>query len=101
MAFDPISAPSGLSSNLLWKAEAASKGNKTGGFGDILAQSMREVESSRGVADEAVTQFLSGEGVELHDVAMAAQKAELTFEMFLQTRNKLVQAYQEVMRMQI
>jgi flagellar hook-basal body complex protein FliE len=32
---------------------------------------------------------------------MAAQKAELAFEMFLQTRNKLVQAYQEVMRMQI
>jgi flagellar hook-basal body complex protein FliE len=37
----------------------------------------------------------------LHDIAIAGQKAELTLEMFLQSRNKLVQAYQEIMRMQI
>ncbi len=101
MAFDPISSPVGLGSNLLWKAENANKAGKTSAFGDILAQSIQEVESSGKTANEAVTSFLSGEGVELHDVAIAAQKAELSFELFMQTRNKLVQAYQEVMRMQI
>jgi flagellar hook-basal body complex protein FliE len=39
--------------------------------------------------------------VELHSTVLAAQKAELSFEMFLQMRNKVVQAYQEIMRSQI
>lgn len=100
MAFDPISAPVGLNSNLLWKAEAARKPNDSG-FGEVLAQSIREVESSGALARETVERFLAGEQEDLHNVAIASQKAELTFEMFLQTRNKLVQAYQEIMRMQL
>ena len=100
MAFDPISTPVGLDSNLLWKAESA-KGAKGSSFRSILAKSIQEVQASGAQADQAVSQFLSGEGGELHDVAIATQKAELSLELFLQSRNKLVQAYQEVMRMQI
>jgi flagellar hook-basal body complex protein FliE len=100
MAFDPISAPIGLDSNLLWRAESAQKA-KGPNFGTVLAQSIREVEGSGALANQAVSRFLSGETAEIHDVAMATQKAELSFEMFLQTRNKLVQAYQEIMRMQL
>jgi flagellar hook-basal body complex protein FliE len=100
MAFDPISAPVGLNSKLLWQAESSQKA-KGQSFGTILAQSIRDVEGSGALADQAVSRFLSGETSEIHDVAIAAQKAELSFDMFLQTRNKLVQAYQEIMRMQI
>jgi flagellar hook-basal body complex protein FliE len=46
-------------------------------------------------------QFISGESTDLHNVALASQKAALDFEMFLQVRNKVVQAYQEVMRLQL
>jgi flagellar hook-basal body complex protein FliE len=100
MAFDPISAPIGLNSNLLWKAESskAAKGNT---FGSILAQSIQEVQSAGALARESADRFLSGEGEDLHTVAISAQKAELSMELFLQSRNKLIQAYQEVMRMQI
>lgn len=100
MAFDPISAPVGLDSNLLWRAESAQKA-KGPAFGSILAQSIREVEGAGALANQAVSRFLAGDTSEIHDVAIATQKAELSFEIFLQTRNKLVQAYQEVMRMQI
>ncbi len=100
MAFDPISTPAGLNSNLLWKAESA-RAAKGSTFSSILAQSIQEVQASGARADQAISQFLSGEGGELHDVAIATQKAELSLELFLQSRNKLVQAYQEVMRMQI
>ncbi len=45
--------------------------------------------------------FLRGESEEVHKVALDAQRAELSLEMFLQMRNKVVQAYQEIMRTQL
>jgi len=70
-------------------------------FRQLLDQSIATVETQRVTAQQSVDRFLSGDGEELHQVALATQKAELSFEMFLQVRNKVVQAYQEVMRMQI
>lgn len=80
-------------------AAAASPGD--GLFQKMFAQSISTVEAQRTAAQQSVDRFLSGEGEELHQVAMATQKAELSLEMFLQVRNKVVQAYQEIMRMQI
>jgi flagellar hook-basal body complex protein FliE len=48
-----------------------------------------------------VERFLSGEGEELHNTVLATTRAELSFDMFLQTRNKVVNAYQEIMKMQL
>lgn len=72
-----------------------------GGFQEALSAALRGVEASRKTAATAVERFLSGEGEELHTTIMAAQRAELAFEMFLQARNKVVSAYQEIMRMQV
>jgi flagellar hook-basal body complex protein FliE len=72
-----------------------------GVFQKMLEQSFATIETQRTAAQQSVDRFLSGEGEELHQVAMATQKAELSFEMFLQVRNKVVQAYQDIMRMQI
>lgn len=73
----------------------------SGAFRSLLDSAIANVEATRQAADREVQQFLSGEGGELHTAALAAQKAELAFELFLQVRNKVVQAYQEIMRMQI
>jgi flagellar hook-basal body complex protein FliE len=72
-----------------------------GAFRNLLEQSLSTVESQRVAAQASVDRFLSGEGEELHQVALATQKAELSFELFMQVRNKAVQAYQEIMRMQL
>jgi flagellar hook-basal body complex protein FliE len=101
MAFDPILPPVGLSNDLLWRAESSEARKPAVTFGSILAQTVAEVQSSAGLARESAERFLAGDNIEIHDVAVAGQKAELTFEMFLQSRNKLVQAYQEIMRIQI
>jgi flagellar hook-basal body complex protein FliE len=79
----------------------AGEANPAGGFGEMLQQSIARVEGLRADAGEAVGRMLAGEGEELHSVALATQKAELSFELFLQVRNKVVQAYQEIMRMQL
>lgn len=72
-----------------------------GDFQAVFQSAMNKVESTRQTADLKIDRFLSGEGEELHRVVMAAQQAELSFEMFQQVRNKVVQAYQEIMRMQL
>ncbi len=72
-----------------------------GGFQEVLSSAIRSVEGLSTDASASVERFLSGEGEELHTTVLATQKAELAFEMFMQARNKVVNAYQEIMRMQV
>ena len=73
----------------------------TGSFRDVFASAVNEVESLGHDASASVQRFLSGEGEELHTAVMATNRAELAFDLFLQARNKVVGAYQEVMKMQL
>lgn len=81
------------------KAEAAPGGGKE--FGDIFNEAIGRVEQYRMKAEGSANAFMNGETEELHQVILAGQRAEIAFETFLQVRNKVVQAYQEVMRMQM
>src|SRR6266576_429064 len=76
-------------------------GKGSGGFGAVLQDAMHTVGEFHDNASKSVESFLSGEGDELHKTILATQRADLAMELFLQVRNKVVQAYQEVMRMQI
>ena len=57
--------------------------------------------SSSRTRENAIGKYLSGEDEEVHKVALATQQAEIAFDLFLQVRNKVISAYQEVMRMQM
>ena len=70
-------------------------------FKEILRNAVQRVESSRVAANEAVEKFITGEDQDLHTTMLANQKASLDFDLLLQVRNKVVQGYQEVMRMQL
>jgi flagellar hook-basal body complex protein FliE len=72
-----------------------------GGFQDVLSSAIQKVEAIGQDASLSVGRFLSGEGEELHTTILATQQAELSFDLFLQARNKVVTAYQEIMRMQV
>ena len=74
---------------------------KPGDFRSLVEGAVGKVEQYRQGAAQAIESFLSGEGGELHTTVLAAQRAELALELFLQARNKVVQAYQEIMRMQM
>jgi flagellar hook-basal body complex protein FliE len=75
----------------------ASKGE---GFGSVLKAAVQGVDQYQQDANQAVQQFLEGNG-ELHNVALSVQRAEMTFDLGLQIRNKIVSAYQEIMKMQL
>lgn len=72
-----------------------------GGFEDVFANAVREVDAFGRQAAGSVERFLSGESEELHTAVLATTRAELSFDLFLQTRNKVVSAYQEIMKMQL
>jgi len=80
---------------------AASASGGTGAFQSMLEGMIGRVEQSQTQAQQAAQSFMSGGDEELHSVALAAQRADLQFNLFLQVRNKAVSAYQEVMRMQV
>ena len=71
-----------------------------GGFGDALAKLVNSVETSDSTANTAVQGMLDGTG-DVHDAMIALQRAELTLQLTVQMRNKLVQAYQDIMRMPV
>jgi len=80
---------------------APASGNGGPSFTGVLSSAINAVESSQNSAAKSVNQFLSGEGGDLHSTILTAQRAELEFQMFMQVRNKVVSAYQEVMKMQL
>jgi flagellar hook-basal body complex protein FliE len=79
----------------------SSSGSSAGGgaFAGMLRSAISQVEGAQQAANTAAANFLaSGQG-DVHTVALASQRAELSMEMFQQVRNKIVSAYQEIMKM--
>jgi flagellar hook-basal body complex protein FliE len=84
-------------------AISAPAATATGGsaFQSMLGDAISKVEGFQNDADTSVNKFLSGEGEELHKVAIATQQADLSMQLFMQVRNKVVTAYNQVMQMQV
>ncbi len=73
---------------------------KDSSFGEILKTYLQKVNTEQKIADEMINRFLAGEA-DIHQVMIALEKAELSFQLMMQVRNKLIEAYHEIMRMQI
>jgi flagellar hook-basal body complex protein FliE len=68
-------------------------------FADVFGNAVNQVESSQQSARAAAMDLLAGGQGDVHTVALASQRAELSLELFQQVRNKFVSAYQEIMKM--
>ena len=96
---DPVSAISSVSG--LGALQPLAQAGKPGEFQSVLEGTIQKLEATNNDAADAVQKFLTGENEELHTTVLAAQKAEIAFDLGLQVRNKVVSAYQEIMRMQM
>jgi flagellar hook-basal body complex protein FliE len=67
---------------------------------DTLENAMQQAESSQIEAQDKVAELLNGQGLDVHSAMIAVEKADLSFQLMLQVRNKIVAAYQEISRMQ-
>lgn len=68
-------------------------------FLDSLKSAMDEVTAMQSDADGKVAQLLTGNGQDVHSAMIAVEKANLSFQMMVQVRNKIVQAYQQISAM--
>ena len=71
------------------------------GFRDILGSAVDAVNDKQLTAQQAVENFAAGKADNVHDVMLAEVEADISFKMLAQTRNKLVEAYKEIMRMDV
>ncbi len=82
-------------------ASTSLAGKSDASFKNLLLEGIDQVNTMQHQADQAVQQLLTGEDVDPASVLTSIQKADMSFRMMLQIRNKLVQAYQELKEVRI
>lgn len=70
-------------------------------FSSVLKQTIENVNESQLQSDVLTEKLARGENMDLHQVMIASQKASITLQATLEVRNKVIEAYQEMMRMQV
>jgi len=76
-------------------------GKPQGAFGDVLKQAVTEINQLQNSADKAITGVQLGQSGSIHEAMIALEKADISFRAMMQVRNKILDAYQEIMRMQV
>jgi flagellar hook-basal body complex protein FliE len=72
-----------------------------GSFANLIESQISGVNGSVGAAETAMQDLAAGKPVELHDVMISLERARLSVQTFVQVRNKLIESYQDLMRMQL
>jgi flagellar hook-basal body complex protein FliE len=70
------------------------------GFRDVLHSAIDDIHQLEDQAESKVAGVLSGSGSDMHSAMIAVEKADLSFQLMMQVRNKIVSAYEEISRMQ-
>ncbi len=79
--------------------EISAPEGKEKGFGEVLKTSLQEVNRLHTEADQAIRDLAAGRGEGIHETMIALEKAEISFQLMMQVRNKIIGAYEEIMRM--
>jgi flagellar hook-basal body complex protein FliE len=88
----PVCSPAGI-------ATSAPVGGSS--FANVLGRLVTEVNAKQAAAGDAIRSLQSGENVPLHQAVLAMEEASVSFQLMVEVRNKLLESYQELMRMQI
>jgi len=80
---------------------ASSAGASGETFVATLKDALAKINEAQSQADVSVQSLLTGHSTNLHETMIALQKADVSFQLMLQVRNKIVGAYEEIMRMQL
>ena len=100
-AAKPISLPDleKLSSEI--PSPSVSPAQSGGSFSNLLGNFINEVSEKQSAAGDAVNGLLSGKNVSLHQAMISMEEASVSFQMMVEVRNKLLDSYQELMRMSV
>jgi flagellar hook-basal body complex protein FliE len=88
------------SSPSLFSDASVSEGVKPNGFAKVLDHFLGDANAQQVQADQAVQRMMDGDMDNIHEVMLKVSQADLSFRMMLEMRNKMLEAYQEISRMQ-
>lgn len=97
MSFPTIDG--GTAVNALREGVRAPRSGGAERFGEALKQAIEDVDDLQQQGEAAQQAFARGEPIELHDVLIRVEEAEIAFKTMMEVRNKLVSAYQDILRM--
>ncbi len=86
---------------ILPKTSGAEVAQASQGFGQLLSSTIAEVNKADHNGDMAIKKLHTGEAKNLHEVMIATEEADIAIRMLVQMRNKALEAYNEIMKMQI
>ncbi len=72
-----------------------------GDFGRVLREAIMDIDRLQKSADQAIVNVQLEKAESIHEAVIALEKASISFKAMMQVRNKILEAYQEVMRMQV
>ena len=98
---DYISAIKGNQAPNVTSQKTQTQDTPLSGFSDALRHAVNDVNRLQQDADKAIINVQTGNTGSLHEAIIALEKADISFRTMLQVRNKLIEAYQEIMRMQV
>ena len=81
--------------------QSAEQASAESPFAKLIDHLVGDANAQQAHADQVVRQLATGQTDNVHDVMLAVAKADLSFRLVLEVRNRLTEAYQEVMRMQV
>jgi len=81
------------------KSGAVREGNES--FGALLRDKVDEINRMKLDADDAVARVSLSDSGSIHEAMIALEKADISFKAMIQVRNRILEAYQEIMRMQV
>ncbi|KJS10871.1 MAG: flagellar hook-basal body protein FliE [Peptococcaceae bacterium BRH_c8a] len=99
MQIMPIALP--VTKGTLPKTNPANTIAETNSFKDVFDKTINNLNDKQLNANENVQKFLTGEIQDIHTVMIAMEEAKLSMQLAVEVRNKLVEAYQELSRMQV
>jgi flagellar hook-basal body complex protein FliE len=107
MAIDPITIqslrqnPAMEGRNRIQKVDFNDPSNQEASFADMIRDAVQSVDDMQKVSETGVENILAGKAENIHEVMISMQKAQLSFQLMVEMRNKAVETYQELSRMQI
>ena len=94
-----------IPANLMPSVESAAKSGGAGGaggdFGDWLGKSLDTVSGSQTKADNLAVQAATGDLTAIHDFTVASTEAQILTQLTVEVRNRAVEAFNDIMRMQV
>jgi len=96
-----IASLQGVGNSFFQASKPQASAESTSSFGNLLNQYIKEADVNVQDFEAKSLALAKGEAINLHDVTIAAQKASIAVTLTTQVRDKAVEAYQEIMRMQI